>query len=219
MARNYPDNNYPSVTTALGVLRKIGLEIWFKRNTEQFCNEVNSKGKTVGTQIHKVIQDYIETGSAKIETQYQSEVTTALNSFMLFKKENSLIKLNRSEVSLTSEKYKYNGTIDCTANNGKLIIADWKTQELKEKEKLVVYDEYLYQVAAYVYLYNEHNPDFMVDEAIIVVIGKDKISYTSQIMTKEEIDDCFNEVFLSALKICKYQKERHFYGKPVAINS
>lgn len=205
--RDYP-NNYPSVTTILGVLRKVGLENWFKYKTIQFINEKSAKGKFIGTQIHQVIQDYIETGSAKIETEYQDEVSNALKSFMLFKNENPNIKLNRSEIALTSEKYKYNGTIDCTGENGGLLIADWKTSEAKDKDKPNIYDEYLYQVSSYVHLYNENNPDSIIEEAIIVSIAKDKVCYDMHIMNKQQIYECFNEVFLPCLKIYNYQKQK-----------
>src|SRR3990167_1699138 len=83
--RNY-DNDYPSVTTILGLLRKIGLEMWFKYNSAKFCDEKSNKGKLIGTQIHEAIQSYIETGTAKIETEYDKEVMNALNSFIAFLK-------------------------------------------------------------------------------------------------------------------------------------
>lgn len=204
--RDY-QNDYPSVTNALGVLRKIGLEMWFKMNTLEYCNRESAKGKLIGTQIHDAIQSYIETGKAKTETEYADEVHNALNSFMLFKKENPQYVLQKSEIALTSEVYKYNGQIDCTAEvDGKLIIADWKTGQAKDKEKPDIYAEYLYQVSAYVYLYNEIS-NTNIDEAIIVLIAKDKVCYNIQIIGKEEIEKCFNEVFLSCLKIHNHQRK------------
>lgn len=38
MARRDYQNDYPSVTQALDVLRKIGLEMWFKINTLEYIN-------------------------------------------------------------------------------------------------------------------------------------------------------------------------------------
>lgn len=202
MARRDYQNNYPSVTGCLGVLRKLGLEYWFKVNTLAFIEEKSSKGKEIGTQIHEVIQSYLETGKAKIDTQYADEVSTALKSFMLFKKENPDIVMKRSEIALTSEKYQFNGTIDCM---GDTILTDWKTGEAKEADKPKIYDEYKYQVAAYVYLWNEVN-NANIEKAIIVALAKDKIAYNTYTMEKQEIDDCFNEVFLSCLKILNYQR-------------
>ena len=206
MAKRAYQNDFPSVTTVLGVLRKQALEYWFKANTLKFITEESAKGKLIGTQIHAVIQDYIEKGSAKIETEYIDEVKNALESFIKFTKENPDIKLKRSELPLTSEQFKYNGTIDCTAEvAGVLILADWKTGKAKEEESPAIYDEYLYQVASYVYLYNEVNKT-NIEKAIIVSVAKDKVAYGTRMMNKEEIDGCFNEVFLPALKILNYQR-------------
>lgn len=206
MARRDYQNDYPSVTTILGVLRKIALEYWFKVNTLKFINEESAKGKLIGTQIHDVIQQYIETGKAKIETEYAVEVKNALESFIKFTKENPNIKLKRSEIPLTSERYKFNGTIDCTAEcGGALILADWKTGKAGEKEVPAIYDEYLYQVASYVYLYNEVNKT-NIENAIIVAVAKDKVAYNYRMMDKEEIDGCFEEVFLPVLRILNYQR-------------
>lgn len=200
--RNY-QNDYPSVTQILGILRKIGLELWFKHNTAQFCDDKSNKGKKIGTEIHTAIQSYIETGKAEIKTEHNVEVTNALKSFMEFRKENPSYILSRSELPLTSEQYKFNGTIDCL---GEGMMWDWKTAECKDKEKPVIYDEWKYQVAAYVYLYNEAN-NTNIQSAGIVAICKDKISHNFYPMNKEEIDDCFNEVFLSCLKIYNHQRK------------
>ena len=202
MAKRQYDNEYPSVTIVLGVLRKIALEWWFKVNTPQFIDEESKRGRNIGTEIHSVIQSYIETGEAKIETQYAEEVTNALKSFMLFRKENPSIVLKKSEIKLTSEQFKFNGTIDCIGDG---IMIDWKTGKAKDKDKPDIYDEYKYQVAAYVYLWNEVNKA-NIEKAIIIAVAKDKIAYNLVEMGKEEIDGCFNEVFLSALKIVNYRK-------------
>ena len=204
--RDYPDNGFPSVTTVLGVLRKIALEYWFKVNTLQFITDESNKGKTIGTQLHSAIQEYIETGTAKLDTEYFEEVSNALNSFILFSRDNPKIKFQMAEIALTSNEFGYNGTIDCVAVDGdRLIIGDWKTGKKGDKERPPIYDEYLSQVAAYVYLYNENNEQ-KIDEAIIVAIAKDDVSYNTHRMDKEQIDACFNDCFLPALRIYNHQK-------------
>lgn len=198
------ENSYPSVTECLGVLRKIGLEMWFKYNTAAFCDEKSKRGKEVGTQIHDAIQSFIETGSAKTETLYQDEVTNALKSFMAFRRDLPEISLHKSEIPLTSELHGFNGTIDCLSDN---LLVDWKTGECKDKLFPPIYDEYKYQVAAYVYLYNEiHNTN--IQKAIIVAIAKDKVAYSTYWMDAEEIKECFENVFLSCLKITNHQRNQ-----------
>ncbi len=213
------ENDYPSVTQVLGILRKIGLEMWFKFNTAKFCNEESKKGREAGTDTHNVIQDFIDTGTAKIETEYPLEVGTALKSFQLFTSENPTIKLQKSEIALTSKEYKYNGTIDCIGlSDGKIILVDWKTGKAKDKNSPVIYDEYKYQVASYVYLHNEINATSIKD-ALIVSIAKDKVCYSTYKMGQAEIYDCFYEVFLPALQILNYQNKQKQLAKEIKKNA
>lgn len=201
--RDY-QNEYPSVTTVLGVLRNIPLEWWFKSNTLQFINSESGKGKKIGTDIHDAIEHFINTGELKVETEYPDQVTNALKSFALFRKERPDIELKWSELQLLSNTYKYNGTIDCIGND---IVIDWKSGNAKEKDKPDIYDSYKTQVAAYVYLYNEAN-NASINKAIIVSIAKDKVAYNTYEMNQKEIDDNFNEVFLPALRILNYQRKK-----------
>jgi len=205
--RRQYDNAYPSVTTILGVLRKIGLENWFKYNTAKFCDEESEKGKLIGIQIHEGIHSLIQTGEIKVATSYIEEVTNALKSFVEFRKVHPEIKLKNSEIQMTSEVYKYNGTLDCIAENDALIIMDWKTGKAKKKDKPDIYDEYKYQVAAYVYAYNEINKT-NINQAIILSLAKDKVAYNDHLMNEKEIKECFEEAFLPTLKIWNYQNRK-----------
>ena len=205
--RNY-QNDYPSVTQLIGQLSSPGLINWFKYNTPQFIKAESEKGKLIGTQIHTVIQQHIDQVEAKIETEYPDEVTTALKSFMLFKKERPEIKLIKAEITLTSKKYLFNGQTDCLAEkDGKDLVSDWKSQNAKDKEKPVIYDEAKIQTAAYCHLVNECQ-NKSIENAIIVALAKDKIAYETYEMGKEEIDGWFNEVFLPLLKIFYFRKGR-----------
>ncbi len=205
MASRQYNNDYPSVTYILGVLRKIGLEMWFKFNTAKFCDEKSERGKLIGTQIHEGIHAYIQNQEVKISTAYSEEVINALKGFALFRKEHPEFKLNNAEIALTSENYKYNGTMDVIAErNGVLIVGDWKTGEAKKKIVPDIYDEYKYQVAAYVKAYNEVNKTD-IKQAFILSLAKDKIAYNFYEMSEQEINDCFTEAFLPALKIYNYQ--------------
>lgn len=204
--RDY-QNSYPSVTTIIGQLSSFALMHWFKITPYDEIIKQSARGKEIGKQMHECIQDFIETGTAKIETEYPQEITTALNSFQLFKKENPKYILKKSELALTSEKYNFNGQVDCICEvNGVLWIADWKSQNIKDKETPSTYDEYLTQVSAYVNLYNECMKE-NIENAVIVTLAKDKVAYKTYEMTKEEIDGHFNEIFLPLLKIWNYKNQ------------
>lgn len=201
------NNDYPSVTEILGILRKYGLENWFKFTPIKKINEESNKGKLIGTQIHEAIHSYIQNEQVKVSTQYSEEVINALKGFMQFRKEHPEFKLKNAEIALTSKRYKYNGTLDCLAEKDGLVILDWKTSKAKDKVAPPIYDEYLYQVSAYVYAYNEVN-NMAIDKAYILAVAKDKIAYNFYEMDGMMIEDCFKEVFLSALRIYNYQKRR-----------
>jgi len=191
------NNDYPSVTQVLDILRKIGLEMWFKNNTPQFIKTESEKARAIGTQLHDAIQDHIESNTIKVETKYPDEISNALKSFMQFKADYPHIKLQRAEVKMTSQSIRVNGTLDCVGNDGEMVIFDWKTGNAKDDIKPAIYDEYIYQVSAYVHIYNElNNTD--IKKAYILSLAKDKVAYNF-----EEIDFTLLklgfEIFLNCL--------------------
>ena len=100
--RDY-QNDYPSVTDTIGVLRKPGLENWFKYTPIKQIIEESEKGKLIGTQIHEGIHSYIQTGEIKVKTEYADEVTNALKGFVAFRKKYPDMKLINSEMAMTNE--------------------------------------------------------------------------------------------------------------------
>jgi len=200
--RNYPKNGFPSVTQVISQLRSPALEYWFKSHTLEEINQLSGRGKEIGTQMHQCIQDYIETGEAKIDTEYPEEISTALKSFQLFRTENPDIKLKRSEIVLSSLAHGFNGTVDCLSDD---MIVDWKSSNAKDKDKPDIYFEAKIQFSDYCYLINEYTvPRFK--KALIVSIAKDKIAYNIYLLNEQEIEQNFNEVFKPLLKIHNYRK-------------
>jgi CRISPR/Cas system-associated exonuclease Cas4 (RecB family) len=203
--RNYPKNGYPSVTEVTGQLRSYGLEWFFKSHSLREINDITNKAKKVGTQMHEVIQTYIETGEAKVDTEYAEEITNTLKSFMLFRKEHPQYELRRSEISMSSDKLKLNGQLDCLAHDGELLIADWKSANAKDKDIPAIYDNYKTQVSAYLFMYNELFYE-NVKSAIIVSLAKDKVAYNYYRMDWDEVSSEFHKVFLPLLTISHYRK-------------
>jgi hypothetical protein len=174
--RNYK-NDYPSVTEILSMLRKVGLEMWYKYNDAKVCDEKSKKGKEIGTQIHDLIQSYIQGKEPRIETVHDKEVSVALESFFAFRRDNPTLTFIDAEKAITNDTSRFNGTIDCIClDNGKTGIIDWKTGECKEKDFPSIYPEYLLQLAAYTFLY-ETDQQRKIDFACLVVLSKDKPTY------------------------------------------
>ena len=199
---------YPSVTTMLGVLRKCGLEFWYKFNTAAFCDEEGKKGREAGADIHTVIQQYIEGNEMTIDTKYPDEVNNAVKSFLKFKEENTELKLHRAEVQLDCDKYAYSGCTDCLAEkDGKKYIVDWKSGKKNKKGKLVIYDEYVYQVAMYVMAY-ELQFNCKLDGGVIALFDKHEVDYITKEVSREEIEEVFKEVCMPIISIYTYQHRR-----------
>lgn len=207
MAKREYQNQYPSVTQLISQLASPGLMMWFKMTPLVEINRISARGKQIGTDTHLAIENFILTGKAKIETNYAEEVVNALNSFMLFRKERADIILEKSEMPLTSQKYLFNGQVDCLAKkDDKIWLLDWKSQDCKNKDKPVIYDEAKIQTAAYAYLLKEcQNID--IEKVLIVAVAKNKVAYNTYEMDKTETDDWFNEVFLPLLKIYYYRNK------------
>ena len=213
MAKRAYENLYPSVTEALGCLRKIGLEMWYKVNTAAFCDAKSKAGREAGTDIHALIEKNINAQELKIDTKYPEEVQFAVKSFFLFKQEHPEIKLKLSEIPGTSEKYGFNFTTDCVMeHNGAEVLGDWKSSEAKDKEKPRIYEESFAQVAAYVKGYNEIKGTD-IQEAIIVCFAKDKVAYNIEYLNAADIEEYFNEMFMPALTVCKFQKRKKAEAK------
>jgi ATP-dependent exoDNAse (exonuclease V) beta subunit len=206
MAKREYGNDYPSVTQVLDVLRKIGLENWFKYTDIKTIKKESEEGKLIGNQIHEAIQQHIEKDEIRVETAYAEAVKNALQGFMAFKKDNPTIRLQKAEIALTSEKYGYNGTLDCIGKIGDdLVLFDWKTGKAKEKDRPDIYAEYRYQVSAYVKAFNE-TQEGQVLKAYILAIAKDKVAYNFEELPMDKVNEMFEEVFLPALKILNYQR-------------
>lgn len=211
-------SGYPSVTAVLGILRKIGLEMWFKQNTAEFCDAESRKGKEVGTIIHFIIQGSIEKEEVSFDTEYDQEVMFCLKGLAKFKKDHPELKFKRAEVEVISEKHGFMGHLDCLGEEKKeLVLIDWKTGKCdvgkvgksglsKEKEIPVIYPEHMYQVAAYVAAHNEQFGT-KISQAKVICFAKDKPVYAYLTIHKLVLDRMFQEVFLPALSIFKYQQE------------
>lgn len=208
--------NYPHVTEVLGILRKTGLEFWFKNNTAKFCNEESKKGLEVGKDVHRAIENLVNIGKVEVETLYPEEVGWAMKSFGLFRKEHPEIQLKAAEIPGTSEKYGYKFKMDSRAReNNAPIILDWKTGKVKDKPKPPIYAEMVTQLSAYVMGYNEMY-GAQIKKGFILVIAKDGLAYNLEPFPLSFLAEVFEGIFLPALQILNKQKELGgiFYNEP-----
>ena len=129
---------YPSVTTVLGLLSKDSIAEWRKRVGDEEANRISKKATSLGTDIHKIVEDYLNNKEDYIE-KYGPFEKMVFSSFQecLNKIDNILCQ----ESTLYSDVLKVAGRVDCIAEyDGQLSIIDFKTaNKAKEEEHILGY--------------------------------------------------------------------------------
>ena len=151
-----PDgNSVASVTTILDKTKdKTSLIEWRKRVGETKANEIATEAASIGTRMHKFLEDYVETGNwpsagSNPYSQQANKMATTI-------KDKALSKIDEiwgSEVQLYHPKI-YAGTTDLVGVfNGAESIMDFKQTNKPKKEEWV--DDYKLQLTAYALAHNE----------------------------------------------------------------
>ncbi len=151
-----PDgNSVASVTTILDKTKdKTSLIEWRKRVGETKANEIATEAASIGTRMHKFLEDYVETGNwpsagSNPYSQQANKMATTI-------KDKALSKIDEiwgSEVQLYHLKI-YAGTTDLVGVfNGAESIMDFKQTNKPKKEEWV--EDYKLQLTAYALAHNE----------------------------------------------------------------
>ena len=151
-----PDgNSVASVTTILDKTKdKTSLIEWRKRVGETKANEIATEAASIGTRMHKFLEDYVESGNwpsagSNPYSQQANKMATTI-------KDKALSKIDEiwgSEVQLYHPKI-YAGTTDLVGVfNGAESIMDFKQTNKPKKEEWV--EDYKLQLTAYALAHNE----------------------------------------------------------------
>ncbi len=160
---------YPSVTTILGLLDKSDALIgWATKCMQDYIltkkdeyedfetlikearykfREASQDAMDVGSEVHRLIEEYIKDGKDPIG-KMDERVENGFLAFLEWEKQYKPEWL-ASEKKVYSIEYGYAGTIDAIARiNNKIYVIDFKSSK-------AIYDEYEFQLAAYLYAENE----------------------------------------------------------------
>ena len=186
--------NYPSVTSVLGVKKKVELQQWRDRIGENVANWEMGRAARRGTATHNLIECYLK------GEELQERSVLPLGLFKLMKPYvDQINNIHCLETILCSHKYKLAGQVDCIAEyNGKLSVIDFKTANKERKEEWI--DNYFMQCTAYALmyeeLYNAEINDIVViiggEDGSIAVYKKDKKDYITKL---EEVVEDFYKMF------------------------
>jgi len=172
----------PSVTTILSATGdKTALIEWRKRVGEKKANEISTEAASVGTRMHKYLEDYVKTGVwPEPGTNPYSKKTHYMAQRI---RDEALIHVNEiwgSEVRVQVPEI-YAGTTDLVGQyKSNPAIMDFKQANKPKKEEWV--EDYFLQIAAYADAHNEmYGTDIKEGHIFICTRGDDNIGIGGEI--------------------------------------
>lgn len=186
----------PSVTTVLALLSKAGIDAWKRSVGEEKANEVSSRAMANGTEMHSIIENFLDNKS--------TESTNNQTSQKLFQQmRTQLLKINNirlQEGHLYSEELGVAGKVDCVAEyDGKLSVIDFKSAR-KKKQKSWIYSYFL-QATCYAIMFEELTKEKI--EQIVILVSAEDGTVEAYIEDKEN----YREPLLGVIEDYKLRQE------------
>jgi genome maintenance exonuclease 1 len=159
--------NFPSITTVLGIRSKEGLQKWRQSVGEEAAKWEMGRAARRGKATHTLIEQYL-----KNEETPSIRDVLPLGLFKLLKPYvDQIDNVHLLEAIMYSKKLTIAGQVDCVAEyNGKLSVIDFKTANKERNESWI--ENYFIQTTAYAMMYEEifGKP---IDQIVILIAGED----------------------------------------------
>ena len=192
----------PSVTTVLGILNKPALLNWAWQCgiEDKDYKAVRDNAADIGTLAHLMAIGFLAGKEVDTSEYSKQDIETAENCCLSFWEWSKVHKVDIvfCEKPLISELYKFGGTIDFYGSlDGEPTLLDIKTGK-------AIYDEMIYQVAAYYYLLRENA--YPVKHIRIIRVSKTaNETYEDRFIPQRTIELGY-KVFLNCLDIYNIQR-------------
>lgn len=146
----------PGVTTIIGKYKESGGLIhwaWDLGMNGLDYRAVRDDAATAGTMAHEAVEAWVKGDPPVFEgaPEICEKARKAFDNFLEWATRSEL-KVDKQEIPLVSERYRFGGTFDAILVHGKRAMGDWKTSNS-------LYTDYLEQIAAYGILWEENYPD------------------------------------------------------------
>lgn len=151
----------PSVTTVIGRFKDSGALIKWAYERGKAGEELyasRDEAADIGTLVHHMVEaDIQKTPRPAIPSEWADRIFSAYGAWKAWW-DNSHIKILSTEETMISRDYRFGGTPDAVGKNaaGEIVLLDWKTSN-------GIYEDYLIQLAAYAWLWNENHPDLQIN--------------------------------------------------------
>ena len=178
--------NYPSVTSVLGIRKKEGLVKWRESIGEDVANWEMNRAARRGKSFHKLVEQYLNNETPSIRD------VLPLGLFRLAKPYiDQINNIRLLEKIMYSKKLTIAGQVDCIAEyNGKLSVIDFKSANKERKEDWI--ENYFLQCTAYSSMYEETFGEKI--EQIVVLLAAEDGTMTAYV---KDPQDYIEELVLS----------------------
>ena len=178
--------NYPSVTSVLGIRKKEGLQKWRDSVGNEVANWEMNRAARRGKSFHKLVEQYLNNETPSIRD------VLPLGLFRLAKPYiDQINNIRLLEKIMVSPKLTIAGQVDCVAEyNGKLSVIDFKSANKERKEDWI--ENYFLQCTAYSSMYEETFGEKI--EQIVVLLAAEDGTMTAYV---KDPQDYIEELVLS----------------------
>lgn len=150
-----PDGKrFKSVTSVISNKSKNNILQWRKRIGEEQANKISSRAASRGTELHSIIEDYLNNNLNLSEEKHKQRILSKLMFNSMKKTLDNINNIHILEGALYSEILEVAGRVDCIAEyNNELSIIDFKTSTKEKKREWI--EHYFAQTCAYAMMYYE----------------------------------------------------------------
>lgn len=206
-------NEYLRVTEVIGFVNSEWFKWWVKSTgSYDECERIGKESAAFGTGVHKIVETYLlEQSLTEITTERQQFCGNLMVQWIKQAKA-KVIQLGGKpavECDLVSEKYKLKGHPDAVVTfneTGVPWLLDWKTSKSMKPD-------YKLQLAAYAMMIEEMYGLKVDDAAIIRTPNDPNIMPQFEAIEVHQLKEKYLPVFLSALDVCQFFKNKGPYKK------
>ena len=180
--------SYPSITTILhktmSTEKKESLQNW--KDKEIAADYITQEAATIGTETHKLIENYINEIRQTDEVRLLS--VAHFNNLIPFLQK--IDDVHGTELRLYSNAMKLAGTSDCIAEyDGKLSIIDYKTKRSNQKEEWMT--DHFIQGTAYSQMFKELTG--IEVKQVVILVSSEKNSRMEFVKNTEDYKDLLTQ--------------------------
>lgn len=202
----------PRVTSILRVINKEGLNIWRAKQGFELSEQTKEETADIGKEIHKLVA-YIGQGNSITGVEWEllsEEIKNGLRAYVRWQREEQS-EIVQAETLVYSLKYGYAGRPDricAVAGQRGLELIDWKSGG-------TIWEEYIFQVAAYVMAWNEFIKKPRIRRARIVCLDRKTGVPIERVVLWPELRYAFRHGFLHAKGLWDYYEKKGKNGHKI----